>query len=177
MRWLRGLLRTLEGLLKGHRTLEVPIIATVVGGHTGRLDDYKGGVVSIIRLSSDFPPETLQGIDEFSHLQVIWHFHEGSATDVALHARSPRDNPAWPATGTFVHHNHRRPARIATSYPRLLRVDGLDLHVEGLDADDGTPIIDLVAVFTQFLPRGLVTQPTWPDEMLKDYWTDSKERP
>ncbi|MFJ8752197.1 TrmO family methyltransferase [Streptomyces sp. NPDC102441] len=174
---MRGLLRTLKGLLKGRRTFEVPIIATVVGGHTGRRDDYKGNVTSIIRLNPDFPQEVLQGIEEFSHIQVVWPFHNGSPTDVALHARSPRDNPAWPATGTFVHHNHRRPARIAVSYPKLLRVDGLDLHVVDLDADDGTPIIDLVAVFTQFLPRGRITQPTWPGEMLKDYWTDSKERP
>ncbi|MCX4826857.1 TrmO family methyltransferase [Streptomyces sp. NBC_01142] len=158
-------------------SIEVPVIGRVVGGHAGRIDDYKGGVVSIIRLNPDFPHETLQGLEEFSHLQVVWHFHEGSPNDVALHARSPRDNPAWPATGTFVHHNHRRPARIAISYPRLLRVNGLDLHVEDLDADDGTPIIDLVACFREFLPRGPVTQPTWPGEMLTNYWTDSKERP
>lgn len=157
--------------------ISVPIIGRVVGGHTGRLDDYKGGVASIIRLNPGFPQETLQGIAEFSHLQVVWHFHEGSPDDVALHARSPRDNPAWPATGTFVHHNHRRPARIAISCPKLIHVDGLDLHVEGLDADDGTPVIDLVAVFAEFLPRGVVTQPPWPGEMLSNYWTDSKQRP
>lgn len=157
--------------------IEVPVIATVIGGHTDRLDDFKGGVESIIRLHSESPVETLQGIEEFSHLQVTWFFSAGSPDDVALHARSPRDNPDWPATGTFVHHNHRRPARIATSFPRLLDVDGRDLRVVDLDADDGTPIIDLVAVFQEMLPRGPVTQPSWPGEMLADYWRDASQRP
>ncbi|MDQ0765601.1 TrmO family methyltransferase domain-containing protein [Streptomyces canus] len=157
--------------------IKVPVIARVVGGHTGRLDDYKGGVQSIIRLNPKTPAETLQGIEEFSHLQVVWYFHAGSPDDVALHARSPRDNPQWPATGTYVHHNHRRPARIAVSYPRLLRVDGLDLYVEDLDADDGTPIVDLVAVFKEMLPRGPMYQPSWPAEMLENYWANVEDRP
>ncbi|MEU7205483.1 TrmO family methyltransferase [Streptomyces sp. NPDC045470] len=157
--------------------ITVPVIGTVVGGHTGRLDDYKGGVESIIRLNEEYPVETLQGIEEFSHLQVTWHFSQGSPADVALHARSPRDNPAWPVTGTFVHHNHRRPARLGTSFPRLMRVDGRDLHVSDLDADDGTPVIDVVAVFQEMLPRGPVNQPSWPTEMLTAYWADASDRP
>ncbi|MFJ5726072.1 TrmO family methyltransferase [Streptomyces sp. NPDC093149] len=149
----------------------------VVGGHTGRVDDYKGGIESIIRLNPDFPEETLKGVTEFSHLQVVWHFSERYPDDVALHARSPRDNPAWPATGTFAHHNHRRPAGLGVSFPKVIRVNGLDIHVTDLDADDGTPIIDLVVVFQEFLPRGAVTQPPWPGEMLNDYWRNAAERP
>ncbi len=90
--------------------------------------------------------------------------------------RSPRDDPDWLATGTFVHHNHRRLARLATSFSRLLRVDGRDLHVADLDADDGTLVVDLVVVFKEFLPRGTVTQPVWSSEMLTDYWRDVAER-
>ncbi|GAA1237230.1 TrmO family methyltransferase domain-containing protein [Streptomyces rhizosphaericus] len=157
--------------------INVPVIGRVVGGHTGRLDDFKGGVESIIRLNPEFPMETLKGVTEFSHLQVVWHFSERSPEDVVLHARSPRDNPAWPETGTLAHHNHRRPAGLGVSFPRLLRVDGLDLYVTDLDADDGTPVIDVVVVFREFLPRGQVTQPSWPSEMLEDYWADAGERP
>ncbi len=152
-------------------------MGTVVGGHTGRLDDYKGGVESIIRLNPAYPIEILQGVEEFSHLQVIWHFSQASRDDVALHARSPRDNPSWPATGALAHHNHRRPPQLAVSFPRLLQVDGLDLHVTDLDADDGTPVIDVVTVFREMLPRGLVVQPSWPSEMLAAYWADARERP
>jgi tRNA (Thr-GGU) A37 N-methylase len=55
-------------------------------------------------------------------------------------------------------------------------VDGRDLHVTDLDAVDRTPIIDFVPVFQEMLPRGPVTQPSWPTEMLQDYWRDARER-
>ncbi|MEU2598154.1 SAM-dependent methyltransferase [Streptomyces hirsutus] len=159
-------------------TYEVRPIATVVGGHTRVLDDYQGGVRSIIRLHEEYPLETLKGIEEFSHLTVTWRFHLARPEDVQLHARSPRGNTRWPATGTFVHRNHRRPNQLAISYPRLLDVDGRDLHVTDLDAVDGTPVIDLAPYFQQMGPRGGVRQPAWPGEMLDaEYWKDAAERP
>ncbi|MET8217560.1 SAM-dependent methyltransferase [Streptomyces hirsutus] len=158
-------------------TYEVRPIATVVGGHTRVLDDYQGGVRSIIRLHDEYPLETLQGIEEFSHLTVTWRFHLARPEDVQLHARSPRGNTRWPATGTFVHRNHRRPNQLAISYPRLLDVDGRDLLVTDLDAVDGTPVIDLAPHFEQMGPRGTVRQPAWPGEMLDPaYWRDATER-
>ncbi|MFC8016604.1 TrmO family methyltransferase domain-containing protein [[Kitasatospora] papulosa] len=159
------------------KSIEVPVIARVVGGHTGRVDDYKGGVESIIRLVPAIPESALQGIDEFSHLEVVWRFSLGSDKDIELEPRSPRGDPAWPATGGLVHRNHRRPARIGISYPSLLRVDGRDLHVVDLDADDGTPVIDLAPVFREMLPRGPVHQPDWPTDMLRNYWRNAADRP
>nr|WP_283247669.1 TrmO family methyltransferase [Streptomyces sp. I05A-00742] len=90
--------------------------------------------------------------------------------------RCCRNNPEWPTTGTFVHRNHRRPAQIATSFPRLLGVDGRDLHVTDLDAVDGTPVIDIAPYFQEMGPRGPVREPAWPSEMLQDYWKDPRER-
>ncbi|MFD7552209.1 SAM-dependent methyltransferase [Streptomyces sp. NPDC059816] len=156
--------------------LEIVPVATVVGGHTTVADDYQGGVEAIIRLHAGYPLDTLAGLEEFSHLQVLWHFHRGTPDDVALHARSPRNNPAWPATGTFVHRNHRRPNQLAVSHPRLLRVDGLDLHVTDFDAVDGTPVYDLAPWFPVMGPRGPIRTPAWVDEMLPDYWNDTRDR-
>ncbi len=103
---------------------------------------------------------------------MVWHFHLAPPGDVALHARSPRNDPRWPATGTFAHRNHRRPDQLAQSFSRLLKADGLDLHVTGLDAVDGSPIYDLAPYFKEMGPRGEVRQPAWPGEMLSDYWAD-----
>ncbi len=88
-------------------TYEVESIATVVGGgHTRVQDDYQGGVESVIRLNEAYPPlETLQGIEEFSHLTVTWLFHLARPEDVQLHARSP---PAGIRTG-------RRPVPSSTA--------------------------------------------------------------
>ncbi|MFI6285569.1 SAM-dependent methyltransferase [Streptomyces sp. NPDC051018] len=155
-------------------SLEIKPIGIVVGGRAEPTDDHWGGH-AIIRLNSDYPVEVVQGLEEFSHLLVVWHFHKASPDDVALHARSPRNNPAWPSTGTFVHRNHRRPNQLGQSFPRLLKVDGLDLHVADLDAIDGTPVYDVAPYFQQMGPRGEVRQPTWPGEMLGDYWAKDSE--
>ncbi|MEU5425911.1 TrmO family methyltransferase [Streptomyces olivoreticuli] len=155
---------------------EVKAIATVIGGHTTPADDYQGGVESIIRLNPEYPLETLQGIGDFSHLVVTWRFHLASPDDVALHARSPRGNARWPATGTFVHRNHRRPNQLAVSVPRLLAADGHDLHVTDLDAVAGTPVIDLAPWFPAMGPQGRAHVPTWVDEMLPHYWADARDR-
>ncbi|WP_030835807.1 TrmO family methyltransferase domain-containing protein [Streptomyces hygroscopicus] len=150
--------------------IEIEAVAEVVAGHKEPVDDFQGDVESIIRMRGDFPVETLQGLDEFSHLEVLWHFHRASPDDVALHARSPRNNPDWPRTGTFVHRNHRRPNQLAVSHPRLVRIEGRDLYVTDFDAVVGTPVFDVTPYFPVMGPRGQVRVPTWVDEMLAEYW-------
>ncbi|MCM2388782.1 SAM-dependent methyltransferase [Streptomyces albipurpureus] len=155
---------------------EIRPIATVIGGHTEVADDYQGGVEALIRLHAEYPDETLRGLADFSHLVVTWHFHLATPQDVALHVRSPRNNPQWPATGTFAHRNHRRPNQLATSFPRVLGVHGRDIHVTDLDAVDGTPILDLAPYFPAMGPQGAIHTPTWVPEMLPDYWRNPDER-
>ncbi|MEC3996088.1 SAM-dependent methyltransferase [Actinacidiphila sp. DG2A-62] len=158
-------------------TIEIESIATVVGGHTVPADDFQGGVESVIRLDERFPLETLAGLAEFSHLEVVWWFSKASPSDVALHARSPRNNPAWPRTGTFAHRNHRRPNQLAVSHPQLLGVDGRDLRVTHLDAVDGTPVFDISPYFPVMGPQGEIRVPTWVSEMLDGYWAPADQRP
>ncbi|WP_371647955.1 MULTISPECIES: SAM-dependent methyltransferase [unclassified Streptomyces] len=157
-------------------TFQVKAIATVVGGHLTAGDDYQGGVESVIRLNEEYPLETLQGLEEFSHIEVLWRMHLAAPQDVALHARSPRGNTAWPATGTFVHRNHRRPNQLAISHPRVLRVEGRDIHVTGLDAVDGTPVLDLAPWFPQMGPQESVHVPEWVGDMLTHYWAPAEHR-
>lgn len=156
--------------------IEIEPIAEVVGGHTTPADDYQGAVESIIRLDERFPLETLAGLDEFSHLEVLWHFHLASPGDVALHARSPRNNPEWPPSGTFAHRNHRRPNQLAISHPRLLRVEGRDVFVTDFDAVAGTPVFDLAPYFPTMGPQGAIRVPAWVTEMLPDYWAPAGGR-
>ncbi|MFC9085505.1 TrmO family methyltransferase domain-containing protein [Nocardiopsis dassonvillei] len=63
---------------------------------------------------------------------------------------------------------------MAVSHPRLLRGEGHDLHVEDLDAVDGTPVLDIAPWFVKFVPRGEVSQPRWPGEMLSNYGKQPK---
>jgi tRNA (Thr-GGU) A37 N-methylase len=154
-----------------HFTVEP--VAHVIGGRTEPTDDYWGGTQAIIRIdSTKFPQDSTQGLEDFSHLEVVFRFHLTDPTDLNPGARRPRDNPDWPAVGIFGHRNMRRLNWLGVSRCRLLKVDGLDLHVEELDAVDGTPIFDIKPWFNEFGPRGNVHQAAWATEMLPLYFAN-----
>ncbi len=74
-------------------------------------------------------------------------------------ARHPRGNRDWPLVGIFAQRGKNRPNRLGVSRCRVVTVEGLDVHVEGLDAVDGTPVPDLKPYMEEFGPRGEVHQP------------------
>jgi tRNA (Thr-GGU) A37 N-methylase len=52
----------------------------------------------------------------------------------------------------------------------LRAVDGLTLHVRGLDAIHGSPVLDVKPWMVEFGPRGQVRQPSWSSELMQAYW-------
>lgn len=150
-------------------------VAHVVGGRIEPTDDHWGGTRAIVRVDPSFPPDSTAGLDEFSHLEIVFRFHLTDPTDLHPGARRPRDNPQWPLVGTFGHRNMRRQNWIGVSRCRLIAVDGLDLHVEDLDAVDGTPVLDIKPWFAEMGPRGDTHQPEWPTEMLTHYYAPPRD--
>lgn len=149
----------------------VEALAHVVGGRIEPTDDYWGGTRSIIRIDDPrYDTDATAGLGEFSHLEIVFRFHLTDPADLHLGARRPRDNPDWPKVGTFGHRNMRRLNWIGVSRCRLIKVDGLDLHVEDLDAVDGTPVLDVKPWFEEMGPRGDVSQPSWTSQMLTEYY-------
>ena len=138
-------------------------------------DDNWGGLVSEIILEPEFPPESLDGIETFSHAEIIFSFHRASQEKVVHGARRPRGNPDFPPVGIFAQRNKDRPNHLGLATARILRREGRSLFVEGLDAVDGTPVLDIKPVMTEYLPRGPLRQPDWTREMLKNYWNDPTE--
>lgn len=158
------------------QAFQVEPLAYVVGGRTEPTDDYWGGNLSIIRIDGTrFTTAATVGLEDFSHLEVVFFFHLTDKTDLNLGARRPRDNPEWPEVGAFGHRNMRRLNWLGVSRCRLLKVDSLDLHVEDLDAVDGTPVLDIKPWFAEFGPRGNVRQPRWSTLMLRDYFAQARD--
>lgn len=152
-------------------SFEVVPVAYVVGGRVQPSDDYWGGTAAIVRIDGTrFPVEATKGLEEFSHLEIVFRFHLTDPTDLNLGARRPRDNPHWPEVGIFGHRNMRRINWLGVSRCRLSKVDGLDLYVEDLDAVDGTPVLDIKPWFQEMGPRGQVRQAQWSHDMLVDYF-------
>jgi len=133
-------------------------------------DDWDGVTASIELDPGRFSAESLLGLEEFSHVDVVFVFDRVGPTDVETGARHPRGNPDWPAVGIFAQRAKMRPNRLGVTTCRLVSIDGLTLHVEGLDAIDGTPVVDLKPYMEEFGPRGTVRQPSWSHELMRGYW-------
>ena len=151
-------------------TVRVEPIGHVVGGRIPAEDDGWGQVRARIELVPRFGPDALAGLDEFSHIEVIFHFDRQDEAKVVSSARHPRGRTDWPKVGIFGQRGKARPNRIGVSVCRLIAVDGTALEVEGLDAIHGTPVLDIKPVMAGFQPRGDIREPEWAREIMADYW-------
>lgn len=152
-------------------TLSISPIGTVVGGRDEAFDDHWGTVTASIELDSDqFSPEALAGLADFSHLEVVYHFHLVPEEKVETGARHPRNRQDWPWVGIFAQRGKNRPNRIGVSRCRLLEVSGLTVRVAELDAIDGTPVLDIKPYMSEFGPRGEIVQPLWSKELMGEYY-------
>jgi tRNA-Thr(GGU) m(6)t(6)A37 methyltransferase TsaA len=133
-------------------------------------DDFWGGEEARISLTPGFAAEALQGLAEFSHIEVLFYFHQVDPAKIVAGARHPRNNTQWPAVGIFAQRGKNRPNRVGSTICPLVRVDDRSLVVRELDAIDGTPVLDIKPVMTEFLPRAQVRQPAWSHELMTQYW-------
>jgi len=134
-------------------------------------DDYWGETTARIELAEGFAAESLAGVDQFSHAEILYLFDRVTPDRIVTDARHPRNNPAWPRTGIFAQRGKNRPNRIGSTIVRVLGVRGRELHVAELDAIDGTPVLDIKPVLREFLPRTAVEQPAWATELMERYWS------
>lgn len=133
-------------------------------------DDFWGGAESRIVLTDAIEPDALDGIEDFSHAEILFVFHQVEPEKIVRGARHPRNNPAWPKVGIFAQRGKNRPNRLGSTIVRIVRREGKSLVVAELDAVHGTPVLDIKPVMTEFLPRTKVYQPEWPQELMKNYW-------
>ena len=133
-------------------------------------DDHWGKTTSKITLIDSFPAESLKGLDEFSHVEIVFYFHQVYEGKIVKGARHPRNNHSWPKTGIFSQRGKNRPNRIGLTIAKVLQQNGRTITLQGLDAINGTPVLDIKPVFRQFLPGEFVRQPVWVDELMEDYW-------
>lgn len=158
-------------------TYSIDAIGHVRGGRAEVIDDDWGKNHSVIALDSTrFGPDAFAGLTEFSHAEIIFLFDQVKPEKIETGARHPRNRDDWPLTGIFAQRGKNRPNRLGVTVCRILSVDGVRLHVEGLDAIDGTPVIDIKPVMREFLPREEVRQPAWVGELMADYWS-ADDRP
>jgi tRNA-Thr(GGU) m(6)t(6)A37 methyltransferase TsaA len=152
-------------------TIVVEPVAFVRSPRDDLRDDDWGSVRSRVELADGIPDDALDGLDGFSHAEVLFHFDRVGAGDVVTGARHPRGNTDWPKVGIFAQRGKNRPNRLGTTIARIVSRELRTIVLEGLDAIDGTPVLDIKPVMSEFLPREPVRQPTWATELMSGYWS------
>ena len=137
-------------------------------------DDYWGGILSQIVIELPLGAEALQGIEDFSHAEVIFYFDQVDEGRIVTGARHPRNNPDWPKVGILAQRGKNRPNRLGLTTVKIIKREENILSVSGLGAVDGTPVLDLKPVMREFLPDGPVRQPAWVRELMAHYWNEEE---
>lgn len=146
-------------------------IGFVEGGRLEATKDNWGESRAVVNVRSDlFGPEALLGLEDVSHIEVVFYFHAHADEPIETGARHPRGRADWPRVGIFAQRGRMRVNRIGVSVCRVVGVDGLRVEVEGLDAVDGTPVLDIKPVWSGYDPRGERREPDWAAEIMANYW-------
>jgi tRNA-Thr(GGU) m(6)t(6)A37 methyltransferase TsaA len=152
-------------------SFEITPIGTVRNDRTDVQDtDNWGAVRSTITVDERFGDACLQGLDGFSHVEVLFVFDQFAEKDDYREPQPYRGRADLPPMGVFAGRGPRRPNRIGVTCCAVESVRGRELTVVGLDAVSGTPVIDLKPVMEEFRVAD-VRQPEWVSGMMADYFT------
>ncbi|HYD08454.1 MAG TPA: SAM-dependent methyltransferase [Acidimicrobiales bacterium] len=153
--------------------MEMTPIGHVRGGRAEVEDDEWGAVRARIELDLDVGVVTgdaVLGLEAFSHVEVLFVFDRVDPASVCRGARHPRDRADWPLVGILAQRAKDRPNRIGSTVCEVVAVGDGWLDVAGLDAVDGTPVLDVKPYLLGFAPRSAVREPAWATELMDGYW-------
>jgi tRNA-Thr(GGU) m(6)t(6)A37 methyltransferase TsaA len=127
--------------MKQERILELKPIGVIHSPYKDRgkvpYQGYRSKRISRIEIFSEFE-EGLQDIDGFSHVVVIYWFHKSQGYHLMV--KTPWDDVP---RGLFTTRSPRRPCPLALTVVELVSRDRNILKVRGLDAIDGSPLLDI----------------------------------
>jgi tRNA-Thr(GGU) m(6)t(6)A37 methyltransferase TsaA len=151
------------------KMLNLITIGTVKSNAGELVDENWGKVISEIHLEPEFS-QGLTGLEKFSHALVIFFMDKSSfnpATDLLRH---PRGNPDLPLCGIFSQRAKHRPNPIGITAVEILSVKDNILTVKGLDAINGTPVIDIKPYFPVFDRVENAINPDWVTVIMQGYF-------
>lgn len=130
---------------------------------SGKVDDWDK-VVSEIVLEERYSP-SLDGIEDFSHIVVVFWMNQVDEYRPKVHPRGREDIPEQ---GVFATRTPFRPNPIGISAVRLLERKGSILTVSGLDCFDGTPVLDLKPYTPKNMRISNIRIPEWMERLFEN---------
>ncbi|MCB0367937.1 MAG: SAM-dependent methyltransferase [Bdellovibrionales bacterium] len=133
-------------------------------------DNWDEETVWIELDKNEFSPDALAGLETFSHAEIVFYMDKVAPEKIEKTARHPRNNEDWPKVGIFSQRGKNRPNQIGITICEVLKIEGGNLYLRGLDGINGTPVLDIKPWVKEFGPRGQVKQPNWITELMEGYW-------
>lgn len=149
--------------------MDLTPIGVVRNGATAAVDEQWGAVESVIEVTPSFAAG-LAGIETFSHAIIVFWMHQSTFDPAADVVRRPRGRADLPEIGIFAQRAKHRPNPIGVTAVRVLGREGANLRVRGLDAIDGTPVLDIKPYMPAFDRVDDATNPAWVDDIMRDYF-------
>ena len=134
----------------------------------GKKDVSWGEDVSTIRLNEEYIGG-LQGLNDFSHVTIIYYLDQAVYNREKHLKRHPQNREDMPLVGIFSQRGKDRPNRIGMTSVQVVEVSEDTLMVKGLDAIDGTPVLDIKPYYPVY-DRKDAKVPKWVDRLMEHYF-------
>ena len=134
-----------------------------------QIDEGWGEVISEIWVKDDLAAG-LDGLENFSHAVIIFLMHQASFDIERDLKRRPRGRADLTEIGIFAQRAKHRPNPLGITAVQVLGVSGAVLQVQGLDAIDGTPVLDIKPYVPAFDLVGNATVPGWMGQITAGYF-------
>lgn len=144
----------------------IGVVKSVVKEQT---DQGWGEVISQIVLEKKYAAG-LKGLKNFSHILVIFYMHKAKFDLQIDLVRRPQGRKDMPKIGIFTQRAKHRPNPIGITTVKLMGVRRNVLRVKGLDAIEGTPVLDIKPYFPQFDRINHPLVPSWVKRLMKNYF-------
>ena len=135
---------------------------------TEKKDSEWGCDISTIILNEEYTGG-LTGLSEFSHAIILCHLDKAKFIPEKHLLRRPRNRADMPLLGIFSQRTKDHPNQIGITSAEILAVTENSITVRGLDAIDGTPVLDIKPYFPVFDKRDATT-PGWVDILMDHYF-------
>ncbi|MBP3414854.1 MAG: tRNA (N6-threonylcarbamoyladenosine(37)-N6)-methyltransferase TrmO [Clostridia bacterium] len=144
-------------------------IASVSANVKTKKDTMWGENISRIILKDEYIGGFL-GLEDFSHAIIIYHLNEAEFCRDRHLRRHPQNRSDMPCVGIFSQRAKDRPNNIGITSVEIISVTDDTLTVRGLDAIDGTPVLDIKPYYPAYDCKKDARVPQWADRLMEHYF-------
>ncbi|MBO4844842.1 MAG: tRNA (N6-threonylcarbamoyladenosine(37)-N6)-methyltransferase TrmO [Lachnospiraceae bacterium] len=143
-------------------------VGKVVNEVANRKDTSWGDDISSIVLDEQYV-SGLKGLEDFSHAIILFYLDKAEYIKEKHLQRRPQNRDDMPLVGIFSQRGKDRPNKIGMTSVEIISVTDDTLVVKGLDAVDGTPVLDIKPYYPAY-DKKEATVPEWVERLMEHYF-------